>query len=152
MAAGLKQLLLGDVEAGTLHMQPIHCFLTDSVVFANDRRLLDGLEPQTREALLAVVAGYLPYYTSEAQVGTSMLSSLLPEVGMGGGSTAVAHRSKDCFARCVAAVMTRVCPAPEQGLSSAMESFPSPEHTLDKGGHRAGEAADYGEWTRWASC
>ena len=71
MAAGLKQLLLGDVEAGTLHMQPIHLFLTENVVFANDRRLLDGLEAQTREALLAVVAGYLPYYTSEAQVGTS---------------------------------------------------------------------------------
>ena len=26
-----------------------------------------------------------------------------------------------------------------------MESFPSPSHTLDQGGHRAGEAADYGE-------
>jgi len=58
------------VEAGTLHMQPIHRFLAENVVFANDRRLLDGLEPQSREALLAVVAGYLPYYTSEAQVGT----------------------------------------------------------------------------------
>jgi hypothetical protein len=34
--------------------------------------------------------------------------------------------------------------AEQQGLSSAMESFPSPLHTLDKGGHRAGEAADYG--------
>ena len=32
----------------------------------------------------------------------------------------------------------------QQGLSAAMESFPSPSHTLEKGGHRAGEAADYG--------
>ena len=71
--------------------------------------------------------------------------SLLPEVSVGRGSTRAAHRSQDWSARCIAAVMTRSCPAPEQGLSSAMESFPSPEHTLDEGGHRAGEAADYGE-------
>ena len=31
----------------------------------------------------------------------------------------------------------------EQGLSAALESFPSPSHTLIEGGHTAGEAADY---------
>ena len=30
-----------------------------------------------------------------------------------------------------------------QGLSAALESFPSPSHTLTEGGHTAGEAADY---------
>ena len=146
-AAGLKPLLLGDVEAGTLHMQPIHRFLADSVVFANDRRRLDGLEPNTRAALLAVVAGYLPYYTSEAQVGPCHAE--------------VAHPVRSCARhgaslRLLLGIMIGLhgvlrrcwrvsCPAPEQGLSSAMESFPSPSHTLDQGGHRAGEAADYGE-------
>lgn len=30
-----------------------------------------------------------------------------------------------------------------QGLRTALESFPSPAHTLSEGGHRDGEAADY---------
>ncbi len=59
---------MGDVEAGMLHMRPIHSFLASDIVFADDRRTLDGLEPKPRAALLAVVAGFLPYYTEEAQV------------------------------------------------------------------------------------
>ena len=58
-------------------MQPIHRFLADNVVFADDRRTLDSLDPKTRAALLAMVAGYLPYYTSEAQVG-SLVVLVLP--------------------------------------------------------------------------
>ena len=74
---GLKPLSLGDVEAGTLHMRPIHSFLASDVVFANDRRALDDLQPKARAALLAVVAGFLPFYTFEAQVrGSASLSVL----------------------------------------------------------------------------
>ena len=135
---GLKPLSLGDVEAGTQNMQPIHGFLASDVVFASDRRTLDGLEPETRAALLAVVAGYLPYYTSKAQVDMS--------VGYACKSGGRRARLSLIFRNCRGCSKSwyRMSSAGKQGLSLAMESFPSPSHTLDEGGHRAGEAADYG--------
>lgn len=96
MISGMRQMFWGDVEAGTMHMKPMHGFMVERVVFAADRRRLDGLPQQARSGVLSVVAAYLPYYTSE------------PE-----------------------------------GLQAALESFPSPSHTLSEGGHRNGEAADY---------
>ena len=81
-------------------MQPIHRFLADSVVFADDRRPLDGLEPKTRAALLAVVAGYLPYYTSE-QVGLRHVN-IAPAVWRTISDPAqVPAVHQDCLARCV---------------------------------------------------
>ena len=58
----------GDVEAGTLHMAPMHGFLLHKVVLAPHRGVLDTLEPSPRAHLLAQVAGYLPYYTPDIQV------------------------------------------------------------------------------------
>lgn len=94
MVSGMRGMFEGDLEAGTMHMKPMHSFMTVEVVFASDRRRLDELPLPSRSAVLSVVAAYLPYY------------------------------------------------AP-QDLSSALEAFPSPEHTLSEGGHRNGEAADY---------
>ena len=59
----------GDVEAGTLHMQPTHAFIVADLVLAPDRTVLDAktLDLPTRAKLLALVAGYLPYYTTDPQ-------------------------------------------------------------------------------------
>lgn len=65
----------GDVEAGTLHMAPIHGFLLHSVVLAPNRSVLDSLEPPPRAHLLAQVAGYLPYYTPDIQARTPTMYS-----------------------------------------------------------------------------
>lgn len=96
MVSGMRQMMWGDVEAGTMHMKPMHAFTAQEVVFSSDRRRLDGMPGPARTGLLSVIAAYLPYYTSE-----------------------------------------------REGLRGALESFPSPAHTLADGGHTDGEAADY---------
>ncbi len=66
--AGMRQMMWGDVEAGTMHMKPMHAFTAGSVVFSADRRRLDGMPPPARSGLLSVVAAYLPYYASNPAV------------------------------------------------------------------------------------
>lgn len=55
----------GDVEAGKMHMLPMHALLCGKVVLSPDRRRLDSLPPPSRLALLSVVAMYLPYYAPQ---------------------------------------------------------------------------------------
>ena len=55
----------GDVEAGKMHMRPMHAFLCARVVLSPDRRLLDSLPAPSRLAALSVVAMYLPYYAPQ---------------------------------------------------------------------------------------
>lgn len=66
--AGMRQMMWGDVEAGTMHMKPMHGFTAQQVVFSPDRRRLDGMPRPARSGLLSVIAAYLPYYTSEREV------------------------------------------------------------------------------------
>ena len=65
---GLKHMWWGDVAAGKLHMAPSHSFVLHQTVLAPNRSVLDALEAPVRTALLAAVAGYLPYYTADIQV------------------------------------------------------------------------------------
>lgn len=67
-SAGMRQMMWGDVEAGTMHMKPMHAFTAQEVVFSSDRRRLDSMPGPARTGLLSVIAAYLPYYTSEREV------------------------------------------------------------------------------------
>ncbi len=64
----------GDVEAGKMHMLPMHALLCGKVVLSPDRRRLDSLPPPSRLALLSVVAMYLPYYAPQVHPTPPSLS------------------------------------------------------------------------------
>lgn len=65
--AGMRGMFEGDLEAGTMHMKPMHSFMCIEVVFSPDRRRLDQLPLPSRSAVLSVVAAYLPYYAPQVQ-------------------------------------------------------------------------------------
>lgn len=64
-SAGMRHMFEGDVEAGKMHMQPMHAFMCAEVVLSPDRRRLDSLPMPSRLAVLSVVAMYLPYYAPQ---------------------------------------------------------------------------------------
>mmetsp|Transcript_1655 Transcript_1655/g.4818 ORF Transcript_1655/g.4818 Transcript_1655/m.4818 type:complete len:394 (-) Transcript_1655:573-1754(-) len=65
MVSGMRHMFEGDVEAGKMHMQPMHAFMCAEVVLSPDRRRLDSLPMPSRLAVLSVVAMYLPYYAPQ---------------------------------------------------------------------------------------
>ena len=65
MAAGARQLFWGDVHSTTENFQPLYSFFANDIVFGQDRQQLAKLSRQSRNALLSIVASFLPFYVVE---------------------------------------------------------------------------------------
>ena len=57
------------METGNAAFAPLYSFVAEQVVLSADARRLDALPPPGREAVMGLVASFLPYYATK-QVGS----------------------------------------------------------------------------------
>lgn len=72
LVSGTRQLLIGDVETSNSAFHPLYTFMAEQVVLPADKSRLEALPSPGREAIMGLVASFLPYYGTKQELLVAM--------------------------------------------------------------------------------
>ncbi|GAB4815145.1 hypothetical protein N2152v2_002191 [Parachlorella kessleri] len=92
LVSGARQLFIGDVETSNTAFQPLYTFVAEQVVLAPDKSRLRALPSPGREAIMGLVASFLPYYGTTQELLLALSNFPAPSPSPPGGPGGVVAR------------------------------------------------------------